>query len=91
MYSPPILIRQVSEGPDFLRQGSENFVEPSPSEAPPSPASRPDSDPAKQRDTAPRKSLAQLDRIALLQIDVFDPHQTRCDCAGDREGQGPNY
>jgi hypothetical protein len=31
-------------------------------------------------DTAPRKSLAQLDRIAFLQIDVFDPRQTRRDC-----------
>jgi hypothetical protein len=34
-------------------------------EAPPSPASHADSEPAKQQDAAPRKSLAQLDRIAL--------------------------
>jgi hypothetical protein len=78
---------RVSEGPSpcikwVLARGSGNSVEPSPSEAPPSPASHPDSDPAKQWDAAPRKSLAQLDRIAFLQIDAFDPRQTRCDCAG---------
>jgi hypothetical protein len=47
------------------------------SKAPPSPASHPDSGPAKQQDTAPRKSLAQLDRIAFLQIGALIHVKTR--------------
>jgi hypothetical protein len=51
-------IRAVSPSLTRHRLGLSN-------EAPPSPASHPDSGPAKQRDTAPQKSIAQLDRIAL--------------------------